>query len=453
MSRWVVFERKARLAGAVIAVAAGASVPATALDGPVHPSEIIELAPDGVWTWYNDERAVVHGGKIFAGYVTSRGKVKVSSYDLATRRVAQSEPLNSWTQADDHNNPSILALADGRLLVLYARHFGTAFQTRTTLNPGSVSAWEEEKKYDPQVQITFSHLLGLTLENQDNPNGRIFNFTRAYVLDPCLTYSDDNGASWSDLIHMVESTVARSSPYTKMSGNGRDRIDMILTDGHPRNRSENSIYHCYYRYNPGEQRGAFYRTDGTWLTTFASLKQGGRFAPENGTKVYDGASASGRAWVHDVARDERGRLAAVYSTRAGSNDLRYRYALFHPEEKRWKEGQLAYAGNYLYRPEFDYAGGVVLDPDDVNRVYFASNVNPRTGQAIAGGRYEIYQALTGDNGVTWGITAVTENSALDNIRPFVPRTHPDQTTVLWCRGVYQAYDRYKTKIVGVSVNR
>lgn len=426
------------------------AAPASVLSEPVAATDLIELTPDGVWTWYNDERAVLHDGTLFTGYVTSKGKVCVSSYNVNSGRTLHSAPLNTWSQIDDHNNPSLAVLPDGRIMALYARHFGTSFQTRITEQPGDVSSWGEEHKYDPKVQISFSHLLRFADEGPQESGGRLYNFTRAYFLDPCLTYTDDNGDSWSDLVHMVESTVARSSPYVKMSGNGRNRADIVLSKGHPRNKPENSIYHCYYRYDQKEQRGAFYRSDDSWITTFASLKQGGRFAPEDGTLIYDGSQPSGRAWTHDVARDRRGELAAIYSTRAGSNDLRYRYARWDGVAKAWAEGEVAHAGNYLYRPEFDYAGGAVLDPTDVNRIYLSANVDPKTGEVTGRGHYEIYQGITRDRGKTWTFSAVTENSPIDNIRPFVPEMHPKEITVLWCRGTYQAYDRYSTKVVGCS---
>jgi hypothetical protein len=137
----------------------------------------------------------------------------------------------------------------------------------------------------------------------------------------------------------------------------------------------------------------------------------------------------------------------VYSTRAGTNDLRYRYARWDAETGAWKEGQVAFAGNYLYPPEFDYAGGIALDPEDVNTLYFSSNVEPRDGSAVPGRRYEVYRAVTRDRGASWQIAALTRDSPEDNIRPFVPQGCP---MVLWCRGTYSAYDRYKTRVVGLA---
>ena len=72
--------------------------------------------------------------------------------------------------------------------------------------------------------------------------------------------------------------------------------------------------------------------------------------------------------------------------------------------------------------------------------------------AVKAGRYEIYQATTRDEGKTWDIVAVTRKSTADNIRPFVPRSHPKRTTVLWCRGMYESYDHYRTQVVGICVN-
>jgi len=48
------------------------------------PSGAVELAPDGAWTWFNDERAIVHQGSLFSGYVKSNGTYGITRRDLTT---------------------------------------------------------------------------------------------------------------------------------------------------------------------------------------------------------------------------------------------------------------------------------------------------------------------------------------------------------------------------------
>jgi hypothetical protein len=92
------------------------------------------LTSDGAWTWYNDDRALFHNGKLYFGFVrASDGKSTVSSFDLTTGRTT-----NLWnsgfTQLDDHNNPALLVKQDGRLLSAYSRHLSDQYFSYRTSN-------------------------------------------------------------------------------------------------------------------------------------------------------------------------------------------------------------------------------------------------------------------------------------------------------------------------------
>jgi hypothetical protein len=47
---------------------------------PPVPGDIVEVAPDGTWTWFNDERSTWHEGMLFSGYVRSDGNPGVTRY-------------------------------------------------------------------------------------------------------------------------------------------------------------------------------------------------------------------------------------------------------------------------------------------------------------------------------------------------------------------------------------
>ena len=83
-----------------------------------------------------------------------------------------------------------------------------------------------------------------------------------------------------------------------------------------------------------------------------------------------------------------------------------------------------------------YAGGVVLDPDDVDTVYLSRPIN---------GVFEIWKYITTDDGATWSGTAITRNSRQHNCRPVVIRNAGTQK-VLWWDGIYPPYITYKTQI-------
>ncbi|MCU0781753.1 MAG: BNR repeat-containing protein, partial [Akkermansiaceae bacterium] len=115
---------------------------------PPVPGEIAEVAPDGAWTWFNDERAIWHQGMLFTGYVRRDGNPGVTRYNHLTG-AANHTNLGTATslQVDDHNNPSFTALPDGRLLAVYSKH-GTASQfyhrISATTSPSSLAQWGAE---------------------------------------------------------------------------------------------------------------------------------------------------------------------------------------------------------------------------------------------------------------------------------------------------------------------
>src|SRR5690606_14011991 len=51
---------------------------------PPLPGDAVEVAPDGAWTWFNDERSIIHRGSLFSGYVKGNGQYGITRRDLAT---------------------------------------------------------------------------------------------------------------------------------------------------------------------------------------------------------------------------------------------------------------------------------------------------------------------------------------------------------------------------------
>ncbi|MEE2819677.1 MAG: hypothetical protein VX615_03595, partial [Planctomycetota bacterium] len=64
------------------------------------------------------------------------------------------------------------------------------------------------------------------------------------------------------------------------------------------------------------------------------------------------------------------------------------------------------------------------------------------GEALE--HYEIWKGETEDAGESWLITAITENSSSDNIRPMVPIS--DTPILLWMEGTYHTYTNYETRV-------
>jgi hypothetical protein len=71
-----------------------------------------------------------------------------------------------------------------------------------------------------------------------------------------------------------------------------------------------------------------------------------------------------------------------------------------------------------------------------------------------GSHYEIARLTTDDGGSTWTRKWITHGSSTDNVRPVVPRGLPaGAKDLLWMRGSYIFYTKFKTSIVGTGASR
>jgi len=368
----------------------------------------------------------------------SKGVSRIDVYNLENQS-RQGYPLSSWQSKDDHNNPAILKLRDGQILACYAQHGSQRRWYWRMDNKTEVGLeWQVEKIFETPVGTTYCNLMQLSGEN-----GRIYNFSRNVGLNPNVQYSDDNAQSWYGPFVLIKSGDDKTRPYVKYADNGVDRIDFLYTDGHPRNEPTNNVYHIYY------QAGSFYKSDGVLIKSLEEMKTK-PMVPSDGTLVYDGSS-EGRGWVWDLEYDKEGNPVAVFINSVDhevGNDLRYRYGRWDAVKKQWSQQQIAFAGTHLYVPENHYAGGIAIDPEDVNTVYISCNVEPASGKANTTGRHQIHQGQTRDNGKNWVWKQLTFNTEVDNLRPIVPREHGGEICVVWFQGRYNTYTDYETKIMG-----
>ena len=97
--------------------------------------DLIVLNDNGAWSWFMDERVIVHQGKLLVGSVRSSGQsyrfgdvaageigaCELTVYDLATG-VSKVVVLHAPFEQDDHNGPSLHVRPDGRVVAIYSRH-------------------------------------------------------------------------------------------------------------------------------------------------------------------------------------------------------------------------------------------------------------------------------------------------------------------------------------------
>jgi len=437
------------LLGAVVLAAAMVIISEIALarpgGGPTLPMVIND---DGGWCWFQDERAIFAGGKLWVGSVASgshqlwrMGNVEIRALDPASGKINRFV-LNHNLELDDHAAPSLLELPDGRILAVYTGHgIDRKIRSRVTLRPGDPAAWSGERVYKPPSpgNTSYSNLYRLAQEN------RIYNFYRGQGWDPNVIISDDDGASWRYAGQLV---TGPGRPYVRYASDNRNTIHFVCTEQHPRD-FDNSIHHGYLR------GGRIFDSSGREVGTLESPP-----APERLTRVFQGGPDN-VAWPSDVSLDDQGRLYVVYSVqkdgagkppRHGGMDHRYRYAWF---DGSWHDYEVAFAGSRLYAGEDDYTGLISLHPQSPNTVYFSADVDPRTGEPLISSsdgkrHYEIFKGTTTDRGASWEFEAVTRDSAMDNIRPNVPLAGPEGSALLWLRGKMTTYINYDLEMVALT---
>ena len=379
-----------------------------------------DFSSDGAWCWFGDPRAVRHNGRTYAGWVTGHGDIEVGVLD-ADHGDVRRFVLHEKFQRDDHDVPSLFFLPDGRLMVFYSGHGGAEMFARVCDRPEELSGWSEERALEiqavPRTGRSVTYPNPVLLSDEDNA---VYLFWRGDNAKPNWARSRDSGATWEHL-----GTVARRSdaepgnrPYVKIASNGKDRIHMVFTSGHPRNEPHNSIFYCCYR------NGAFYRADGTRIAAIGELP----FEPSQADTVYDASATGARAWVWDIAFDEAGNPVIVYTRHPKETDHRYHYARWNGEA--WEDTELCAAGQWFPETEFGrgepephYSGGLVLDHANPSVVYLSRPVN---------GVFEIERWSTENGGGAWTSTPITRGSECNNVRPFVVRNHGGAAPrVLW----------------------
>ncbi|WP_442481688.1 BNR-4 repeat-containing protein [Aeoliella sp. SH292] len=408
-------------------------------------------APNGVWSWFEDERAIVDHSdpdnpllilsSVSAGSGAERGDIDLLWRNLRTGQQGHFELANQFEQ-DDHDSAALYIRPDGRYLAMYSRHGSDNFtRWRISTNPGDPTSWGPEQALNNGAGTTYNNIYHLPEDNDGA--GRTYNFTRTFNYDPNVQVSTDHGTSWAAAGKLLTEGGGGDRPYVRYASDGK-KIHFIATDRHPRNFA-NSVYHGYV------QDGVLYNSDGTVMD--GNVFDASGVAPSSLTEVFaNGSQFNGvtmnRAWTINLEIDNTGNPVGILTARVNDNnqDHRFFYARFDGAE--WQVNEMAKAGGYLYAAEDDYTGLASIDPSNPNVVYMSSDIDPRSNAGTS--RYELYKGVTSDFGSTWDWVAVTEDSTVDNLRPVVPEWNGQKTAVTWLQGNYFSYTNWDTEVVGMS---
>ncbi len=381
---------------------------------------------DGAWCWFSDPRAIHRYGKTYVGYVNSFGNIEIACFEHKTGKI-KSKILHSFLQKDDHSNPSLLFMPDGRLMVFYTKHStccgaSPPFEMfyRISKKPEDISQWSEEKKTRQNTKgfAAYCYSNPVRLSQEDN---KLYLFWRGGNFRPNFTTSDDLGKTWKPaqtlINHKNEANNVR--PYVKIASSGKDKIHIAFTDGHPRVEPQNSIYYMAYH------KGQLWKANGNKIASLKDIP----VAPREAHVVYDGRKTGKKSWIWDVAEDEKGYPVLVYAVFPDDQHHLYYYSRWNG--KKWITHELVNAGEWFpetpegqTEKEPNYSGGIIIDHENPSIIYLSRKKE---------GVFEIEKWETGNNGKSWKVFPITSDSENDNIRPFAIRraTEENPLQVLW----------------------
>jgi len=417
---------------------------------------LVTFLDNGAWSWFEDERAVVDplAGKILVGSCADDaglggsargGDIDMAALDLRTGRVSRFE-LRDRLQGDDHNSPALLVRPDGRYVAMYGMHGGSGTaprlsRWRVSTRPGDPTAWDPEQSLTHPVAMSYSNLHHLP--DARNGQGVTYNFVRAANWDPNVMVSVDGGRTFTGSGKLLTEGGTSDRPYVKYANDGSTRVHVLTTERHPRN-FDNSIYHGFV------ENDALHDSFGNVVDPSVLDASGVR--PNALTRVFGtgtvvGGTTMRRAWTVDLEADGGGQVRALFTARALDRDTDHRLFFGRFDGASWSIHEVCAMGGYLYAAENDYTGLGALHPDEPDRLFVSTRIDPRNGATLP--HYEIFDGRTPDQGATWSWTPVTEGSSVDNLRPIVPAWTSGRSALLWFRGTYSTYTNYDTAVVGV----
>ena len=402
------------------------------------------VAEEGAWCWFADPRALHYensDGTInatYIGYIDVHGNVKATQYDWLTHRKTD-VLLRSYFQPDDHDNPTFVVLPDERVMIFYTRHTDEAkIWYRISTKPGDISSLGDEKYLATANNTTYPSPFIMS----DDPT-HIYLCWRGINWHPTiarLTMPDSNDDCSFDFgpKQIVQSTGAR--PYAKYQSNGKDKIYLSYTTGHPDNEQPNWLYFNVIDINNGN--GPILRDiNGTQLSVINSgvfnVNKTESYSTSYPLTVVDNTSNI-RNWVWQITLDseEHPVIAYTHIDNAKTTHV-YWYSRWTGSE--WRNTWVQYGGHAFHQnwnsTELCYSGGMAVDPDNINDLYLS--IPTTSGAYNKDGVYEIWKYTINDDGTVGSSEQLTSNSSKNNVRPFIiPGSSGSPMRLAWMNGDY-----------------
>ncbi len=432
-----------------------AQLPRTSVSASA-PAASYPIADEGAWCWFADPRALHYQndrGTInasYIGYIDIHGNIKATQVDFI-RNTRTEVLIRSCFQPDDHNNPTFLVLPDERVMVFYTRHTDEPrIWYRVSRRKGDITTLGKEHFLATKHNTTYPSPFILS----DDPK-HIYLCWRGINWHPTiarLTLPNAKGQVRFDLAprQIVQSTGAR--PYAKYQSNGRDKIYLTYTTGHPDNEWPNWLYFNVVDINHGQ--GLLLRDIKGHL--LADIGQSA--FKVNKTQAYQkaypytvvDAPTQSRDWVWQIATDEKER-PVIAMTRISQDKNRHRYAIGRWDGRQWRVNDIADGGHAFHNNwqtlEKCYSGGMAIDPEDTRTVYASLPTDSI---------FELWKITLDRQGKVKNREQLTHHSPKNNVRPYVIPGHGSSSLSLcWMTGDYynwmvkrQTPQGYPTAMVG-----
>lgn len=392
------------------------------------------ISPKGAWCWFADPRAIHHKAdginSSYIGYIDVHGNIKATQHDFNTG-ITSEVLIRSYFQPDDHNNPTFLILPDQRVMIFYSRHTDEAcFYYRVSRKPGDITSLGPEIRLNTPNNTTYPSPFILS----DDPN-HIYLCWRGINWHPTIarmTIPDANDQvqfNWGPF-QIVQSTAAR--PYAKYDSNGKDKIYLAYTTGHPDNEATNWVYFNYIDINTKQLKDVRGKVLGTVGSGVHHVNTTSAYRTANPDAVVEDSSF--RNWIWQTTIDTDGNpVIAIVRINADRTSHHYYYAKWTGTS--WRRTFIADGGGRFHQTpglELSYSGGMAIDDSDPSIVYCSVPVAGDYGTV-----YEIWKYVMAANGTVASSQAITRNSRLNNSRPYViSNSRNSPLKLAWMHGNY-----------------
>ncbi len=256
-------------------------------------------------------------------------------------------------------------------------------------NPEDITDWNKQELYLNDMEMykgfanTNTYVNPVMLSEENN---RIYLFWRGVDNKPNYSFSDDLGNTWSAgrIFVLPDRIYEMRRPYMKVESNGKNKIMFAFTDGHPNSENENSIYFMYYK------GGNLYNVEDEKIGELGNDPVN----PRQASVVYDAAITKHKAWIWDIAMDEKENPVLVYVKFPDNQNHIYSYAKW--DGNKWRTNDLINSGSWFpddKEREQNYSGGLVLDHENPDILYLSVK---------RGLKFEIEKWIT-KNGKRWKV--------------------------------------------------